>query len=368
MENIFTKKEKLLHTIALIIVCVFSFIGTIDKAYAQAPQAIPYQGVARNASGDIRALQNISLRFTIHNSTSTGATVFQETHTVMTTNLGLFNVNIGSGTAVTGTLAAISWGTGTKFIQVEMMAPGDAAFVNMGTTQLNSVPYALYAENAATVSSALAAEITRATTAEGTLTTNLATEITNRSNADNLKANISGQVFTGAISATNLSGTNTGDQVLPTLASLGAAPLASPAFTGTVSGINKAMVGLGNVVNLDTSNPVNITEDATHRFTTDAEKSIWNGKQNALGYTAEDSANKSIDVTADGGSNTKYPSVKSVKTYVDSQDATKADKTYVDSQDATKADITYVDSQDATKADKTYVDSQDATKADKTYV
>ena len=38
------------------------------------------------------------------------------------------------------------------------------------------------------------------------------------------------------------------------------APLASPTFTGTVSGITKAMVGLGNVDNTsDASKPVSIT-------------------------------------------------------------------------------------------------------------
>ena len=105
MNKKITLKEKSLHKILLIVVCAFSFLGSIDMAFAQTPQAIPYQGVARNASGDIRALQNISLRFSIHDGTSTGTIVFQETHNVTTTNLGLFNVNIGSGTPVTGTLA-----------------------------------------------------------------------------------------------------------------------------------------------------------------------------------------------------------------------------------------------------------------------
>jgi hypothetical protein len=56
------------------------------------------------------------------------------------------------------------------------------------------------------------------------------------------------------------------------------------AHTGTIG--TPAQVGLGNVPNLDTSNPANITQDSTHRFVTDTEKSTWNGKQNALGFTA----------------------------------------------------------------------------------
>ncbi|MFZ5447070.1 MAG: hypothetical protein ACOZFS_00330 [Thermodesulfobacteriota bacterium] len=58
----------------------------------------------------------------------------------------------------------------------------------------------------------------------------------------------------------------------------------SAAHTGTIG--TPAQVGLGNVPNLDTSNPANITQDSTHRFVTDAEKSTWNGKQDPLGFTA----------------------------------------------------------------------------------
>lgn len=71
--------------------------------------------------------------------------------------------------------------------------------------------------------------------------------------------------------------------------------------------------------------PSIITQDASNRFVTDTEKSTWNGKQPAGSYLVaadisgkEDSANKSINLVTDGASDVKYPSVKSVKTYVDS--------------------------------------------------
>lgn len=51
-------------------------------------------------------------------------------------------------------------------------------------------------------------------------------------------------------------------------------------------------VGLGNVPNIDATNPNNTVVDATHRYATDVEKASWNAKQNALGYTAENAANK----------------------------------------------------------------------------
>ena len=148
MINNFTKKEKSLQRIFLMLLCIFCYIGTIDNVYGQTPQAIPYQGVAYGADGSVVASQKISLRFTIHTGASTGPVVFSETHSITTTSLGLFDVNIGSGTIITGTLSGVNWGVGSKFIQVEMDSTGGVAYIDMGTTQLNSVPYALYAENA----------------------------------------------------------------------------------------------------------------------------------------------------------------------------------------------------------------------------
>jgi len=115
---------------------------------AQTPQAIPYQGVARNSSGNIIAGQNISLRLSIHDVTPAGTVVYKESHSATTNTLGLFSVSIGQGTVVTGTLSGINWGTGAKYLQVELDPAGGVAYTDMGTTQLNSVPYALYAENA----------------------------------------------------------------------------------------------------------------------------------------------------------------------------------------------------------------------------
>ena len=56
--------------------------------------------------------------------------------------------------------------------------------------------------------------------------------------------------------------------------------------------LSKSDVGLGNVANIDSSNPANIAWNASYRTVTDTEKTTWNGKQNALGYTAENSENK----------------------------------------------------------------------------
>ena len=117
----------------------------IVKSFAQAPPAIPYQAAARNSSGDVIANQSISLRFTIHDAATNGIIVYKEIQNVTTNALGLFSVNIGQGTPVTGTFSSIAWSVNSKFLQVEMDVNGGSNFIDMGTQQMMSVPYALYA-------------------------------------------------------------------------------------------------------------------------------------------------------------------------------------------------------------------------------
>jgi hypothetical protein len=112
-------------------------------SFAQAPQGIPYQAVARNSSGAILASTAISVRFTIRDSIATGTIKYRETFSVTTTAQGMFSVNVGQGTPVTGTFAGINWGTNAKFMQVEMDPAGSTSFIDMGTQQMMSVPYSL---------------------------------------------------------------------------------------------------------------------------------------------------------------------------------------------------------------------------------
>ncbi len=114
-------------------------------AIAQAPQGIPYQAVARNSTGAILASTSISVRFTIRDSIATGAIKYRETHSVTTTAQGMFSVNVGQGTVVSGTFAGINWGTNAKFMQVEMDPAGGGSYIDMGTQQMMSVPYSFNA-------------------------------------------------------------------------------------------------------------------------------------------------------------------------------------------------------------------------------
>ena len=128
---------------AFIATIMLSSFFSIHQTNAQAPQAIPFQAVARNISGNPLLNQNISLRFSIRQSSAVGTVLYTETHSTVTNSIGSFTVNIGLGTIVTGTFTTINWGNGGKFIQVEMDPAGGVAYLNLGTQQMLSVPYAL---------------------------------------------------------------------------------------------------------------------------------------------------------------------------------------------------------------------------------
>ena len=107
--------------------------------FAQAPALIPYQAIARNAAGEPLASSTLNARFTIHDGTATGTSVWQELQTVSTSALGLFTAQLGSSVALTN----VNWSNGAKFMQVEIDL--GSGFVDIGTQQLLSVPYALHA-------------------------------------------------------------------------------------------------------------------------------------------------------------------------------------------------------------------------------
>jgi hypothetical protein len=72
-----------------------------------------------------------------------GVIKYRETHSTTTDANGMFSVNVGQGTPVSGTFAGINWNTNAKFMQVELDPAGGSSYVDMGTQQMMSVPYSL---------------------------------------------------------------------------------------------------------------------------------------------------------------------------------------------------------------------------------
>jgi hypothetical protein len=131
-------------------IITLSFLFITLLTFAQVPQGISYQAIALNTSGAPVVSGNVGLRLSILNTSSTGTSVYSETHTKTTNAQGLFNLVIGQGTIVSGTFNTINWGTNSKFLKVEMDAAGGTNYVLVGTTQLLSAPYALAADSLVT--------------------------------------------------------------------------------------------------------------------------------------------------------------------------------------------------------------------------
>lgn len=117
-------------------------------AFAQVPQAVNYQGIARNGSGTALANQALGIQLTIHQGSPTGTIVYKENHFPTTNAFGLYTTQLGMGSAVTGTFSTISWANGPYYLETGMDITGGTNFTAAGTSQLISVPYALYAETA----------------------------------------------------------------------------------------------------------------------------------------------------------------------------------------------------------------------------
>ena len=112
----------------------------------QTPQGIKYQSVVRNNSGAVVANQSVSVKLSILKGGASGTVVYIETHSVTTNTFGLISLNIGGGTAKSGTFSAINWGSDTHFLKVEMDVSGGTTYTTFGTSEFLSVPYALHAK------------------------------------------------------------------------------------------------------------------------------------------------------------------------------------------------------------------------------
>jgi hypothetical protein len=133
---------------------LFAFIILLSmQLIAQTPpNAFNYSAVARNATGQPIATTTIGIQIAILKTSPTGASQYSENHLVNTDAYGLFNLVIGAGAVQSGTLATIDWSNDSYYLKVGMDANGGTNFLTMGTTQLLSVPYALYAKSAGSVS------------------------------------------------------------------------------------------------------------------------------------------------------------------------------------------------------------------------
>ena len=126
---------------------LLAFVATI-ATFAQAPQGFNYQATVRNNTGALIVNQIVLVKFKVYQNTATGTLIYSENQTATTDDLGHIALVVGQGTATTGTFSTINWGSGSYYLGIELNS--GTGYVAMGTTQLLSVPYALYANSSAT--------------------------------------------------------------------------------------------------------------------------------------------------------------------------------------------------------------------------
>ena len=133
--------------ISILTITVYCMLVS-TKSYAQAPDGINYQAVIRTLSGTLVANSTIAIRIQVKQTSASGTIVFQERHSVTTSAQGVVNLVIGQGTLLGGNFSTINWAVGPYFACLGVSFTNGSTYLDYGSQQLMSVPYALYAKNA----------------------------------------------------------------------------------------------------------------------------------------------------------------------------------------------------------------------------
>ena len=116
--------------------------------FAQAPEGVNYQSVIRDNTGNLMANAFVGLKISLLQNSTNGTVVYEESFDASTNDFGLTNIVIGNGNPISGDFSLIDWSNGPYFIQIAADENGGTDYEIMGTQELMSVPYALYAKTA----------------------------------------------------------------------------------------------------------------------------------------------------------------------------------------------------------------------------
>jgi uncharacterized protein (TIGR02145 family) len=259
--------------------------------FAQSPRKMSYQAVVRNSNGELLGSQDVGMRVSILHNSPTGSEVYREIYNPnpRTNANGLISIEIGGGIALAGSFSSIDWGNGEYFIKTETDLSGGTNYTIIAVSQLLSVPYALHAKTAETVTGGVSET-------DPAFAASPAAALTN---ADITKLN-------------SLSGVNTGDQDLSGLAT-------KVALKDSISKVKKQITDLGGMTGNETD-PVYKASVAS--AITAADTTRWNKK---LGSYTE-TQNLSDVLTRGNNGNAKQ--IKNIADPTHGQDV--ATKAYVD--------------------------------------
>jgi hypothetical protein len=125
---------------------ILMILGFGPKLIAQTPKLLDYQAVIRDNNGKLLPNKAVTLRLSIIRDSPTGTIEYSEDHKVTTNQFGLVYLYIGNGTAIQGSFLLVDWSRSPKYLKVEIDLSGNLIFTELGSMQLVSVPYALFAE------------------------------------------------------------------------------------------------------------------------------------------------------------------------------------------------------------------------------
>lgn len=116
------------------------------NSFAQSPQKISYQAVVRDAGNSLVTSSPVGIRINILQGATGTTPIYTEDHSAVTNTNGLVSIEIGSIVSLSG----INWAAGPYFIETKIDPTGGTNYTITGTSQMLSVPYALYAETSGT--------------------------------------------------------------------------------------------------------------------------------------------------------------------------------------------------------------------------
>lgn len=130
------------------ILLMFWILSGLFMGLSQAPEKMSYQAVVRNGSGQLLTNQGIAVKVSLLQGSPAGTPVYSERLTGNTNANGLVSMEIGTGTVLSGIFSSIDWTLGNYYLKTETDPSGGTNYTIAGTSQLLSVPYAMYAKSA----------------------------------------------------------------------------------------------------------------------------------------------------------------------------------------------------------------------------
>ena len=112
------------------------------------PEGFNYQAVIRNTNGDLVTNNQVDIEIVLKEGSSNGTSIYAEKHAKTTNSQGIVQLILGQGNVTQGNFSTIDWSSAAKYISIAVDIDGNNVFTDLGSTQLLSVPYALYAKNA----------------------------------------------------------------------------------------------------------------------------------------------------------------------------------------------------------------------------